>query len=251
MIEAGLSRERGARRFYMVDQDGLLVEGMNAIARFQRRFAQPSSAACDMDAASSRAAIGLLDVVRNAKPTVLIGVSGQPGAFSEPVVRAMAEHNARPVIFPLSNPTSRAEATPRTSMTWSEGRAIIGTGSPFPPLDARRPAGSSVDQTNNSYIFPGRRARRDRGAGAPHHRRDVHGGGEGAGRHVARAHDPRGNPAAAGPALRSVAVTIAGAAAKQARSEGLCNPFKDEALPGLIAAKMWEPVYRPYRRKVL
>src|SRR5204862_5299515 len=98
--------------------------------------------------------VTLLDVVRNAKPTALIGVSGQPGAFSEPVVRAMAANNPRPVIFPLSNPTSRAEATPIELETWSEGRAVIGTGSPFPPL-VRDGTRFKVDQTNNSYIFPG------------------------------------------------------------------------------------------------
>ncbi len=96
----------------------------------------------------------LADVVRNARPTTLIGVSGQPGAFSEPIVRMMAEINRRPVIFPLSNPTSRAEATPQDLERWSEGRAVIGTGSPFPPLMRSRPA-FKVDQTNNSYIFPG------------------------------------------------------------------------------------------------
>ena len=87
------------------------------------------------------------------RPT-LIGVSGQPGAFSEQIVRAMAEHNRRPVIFPLSNPTSRAEATPADIERWSEGRAVIGTGSPFPPL-MRDGRPFKVDQTNNSYIFPG------------------------------------------------------------------------------------------------
>jgi malate dehydrogenase (oxaloacetate-decarboxylating) len=93
--------------------------------------------------------IGLLDVVRNARPTVLIGVSGQAGAFSEPVIRAMAECNKRPVIFPLSNPTSREEATPTDIEAWTEGRALIGVGSPFPPI-TRDSSRFKVDQTNNS-----------------------------------------------------------------------------------------------------
>ena len=84
----------------------------------------------------------------------MIGVSGQPGSFSEQIVRAMAENNRRPVIFPLSNPTSRAEATPADIERWSDGRAVIGTGSPFPPL-MRDGRPFKVDQTNNSYIFPG------------------------------------------------------------------------------------------------
>src|SRR6201999_3892659 len=96
----------------------------------------------------------LLDVVRNVKPTVLIGVSGQGGAFTEQAVREMAKHTRRPVIFPLSNPTSRSEATPKDLMDWTEGRALIGTGSPFAPVNF---SGKEVPiaQTNNSYIFPG------------------------------------------------------------------------------------------------
>ena len=96
----------------------------------------------------------MLDVVRNAKPTVLIGVSGQAGAFTEQAVREMAKHTTRPVIFPLSNPTSRSEATPQDLMDWTEGRALIGTGSPFEPVNV---GGRKIHiaQTNNSYIFPG------------------------------------------------------------------------------------------------
>src|SRR5580704_2892737 len=98
--------------------------------------------------------IGLLDVARHAKPTVLIGVSGQPGAFTEEAIRAMAKNTERPVIFPLSNPTSRSEATPQQILDWTDGRALIGTGSPFGPskFDGRE---IRVDQTNNSYVFPG------------------------------------------------------------------------------------------------
>jgi malate dehydrogenase (oxaloacetate-decarboxylating) len=95
-----------------------------------------------------------IDVTKNAKPTVLIGVSGQPGAFTEEAVRTMAKNADRPIIFPLSNPISRCEATPQQIVDWTEGRALIGTGSPFPPASyQRRPA--PFAQTNNSYIFPG------------------------------------------------------------------------------------------------
>ena len=98
--------------------------------------------------------ITLLDVVRHAKPSVLIGVSGQAGAFTEEAVREMAKHAARPVIFPLSNPTSRSEATAQDLMDWTEGRALVGTGSPFDPVNVGGKK-ISVTQTNNSYIFPG------------------------------------------------------------------------------------------------
>ena len=92
--------------------------------------------------------------MRNAKPTVLIGVSGQPGAFTEEAIRTMAKNVERPIVFPLSNPVSRCEATPQQIVDWTEGRALIGTGSPFPPASYQ---GKPVPfaQTNNSYIFPG------------------------------------------------------------------------------------------------
>src|SRR5207237_8665662 len=99
-------------------------------------------------------AIGLADVVANAKPTVLIGVSGQPGIFRADIIRQMAAAVARPIIFPLSNPTSRSEATPRDLAAWTEGRAVIGTGSPFPQV-VRDGRSVAVDQTNNAYVFPG------------------------------------------------------------------------------------------------
>ena len=92
--------------------------------------------------------------MRNARPTILIGVSGQPGTFTEAIVRAMAGHADRPIIFPLSNPTSRAEATPADLIAWTDGRALVATGSPFDDVTygGRR---IPIAQCNNSYVFPG------------------------------------------------------------------------------------------------
>src|SRR5215471_3193907 len=133
MIDAGVPEAQARRQFFAVDRDGLLVQGMPDLLTFQQPFVQAASAVagwrCDRPGR-----IDLLDVVKNAKPTVLIGVSGQHGIFTERIVRAMAAGVARPVIFPLSNPVSRSEATPQDLETWSEGRAIIGTGSPFAPI---------------------------------------------------------------------------------------------------------------------
>jgi malate dehydrogenase (oxaloacetate-decarboxylating) len=96
----------------------------------------------------------LLDVVRNAQPSILVGVSGQPGVFREEIIREMASHVDRPLIFPLSNPTDRSEATPEDLLTWTSGKALVGTGSPFPAVSI---GGKSIHptQTNNSYIVPG------------------------------------------------------------------------------------------------
>jgi malate dehydrogenase (oxaloacetate-decarboxylating) len=153
MLDAGLSEKEAGQRFFMVDREALLVRGMPDIAPFQEPFLQERSAVggWTLDHPDK---IAMLDVVRNAKPTALIGVSGQAGAFSEATVRLMAELNKRPIILPLLNPSSRSEATPEDLDAWTGGKAIIGTGSPYPPL-TRDGVKFKVDQTNNSYIFPG------------------------------------------------------------------------------------------------
>ena len=146
--------EKEARgRFYLVDRDGLLVDGMAGLQPFQAVFAQSRDRLADWTLRSP-GRIDLIDVVTNARPTVLIGTSGQPHAFSEPIVRAMAANVDRPVIFPLSNPTERSEATPEDLLGWTQGRAIVGTGSPFPPVE-RDGRPFRVDQTNNAYVYPG------------------------------------------------------------------------------------------------
>ena len=190
--------------------------------------------------------MALLDVVRNAKPTMLIGVSGQPGSFSEQIVRAMAENIRRPVIFPLSNPTSRAEATPTDIQRWSDGRAVIGTGSPFPPL-MRDGRPFKVDQTNNSYIFPGVGL----GVIAVRARRITDTMFMAAAKALAAmspaSNDTGGNLLPPVTALREVSIAVARATALQARKEGLTDIAEDE-IEAAIHAKMWSPHYLPYRR---
>ncbi len=247
MTDAGLSEQEARRRFYAIDRDGLLVEGMKSILDFQKPFVQDRANVAGW-ACQYPDRIGLLDVVKNAKPTVLIGVSAQGGIFNEQVIRAMGASVARPVVFPLSNPTSCAEAVPQDLMTWTEGRAVIGTGSPFPPVIWGGKS-APVAQTNNAYVFPGMGL----GVLAVKARRVSDGMFAAAARALADAspavHDPDACLLPPVSELRSVAVTVATAIAKQARDEGLCAPFDDAALPTLIAAKMWEPIYRPYRRK--
>ncbi len=133
MKEAGLSEAEAYQRFYAVDRYGLLVEGGKGILPSQQAFARKKEGVKGWVRASAEE-ITLLDVVRNAKVTVLVGVSGQAGAFTEEAVREMAKHTERPVIFPLSNPTSREEATPEDLLKWTDARALDGTGSPFAPV---------------------------------------------------------------------------------------------------------------------
>ena len=246
MIEGGLPEREAATRFFMVDRDGLLVEGMDGIASFQQPFLQ-QKAAVEAWTLDHPDRIALLDVVRNAKPTVLIGVSGQAGAFSEAVVRAMAQNHPRPVIFPLSNPTSRAEATPADLMSWSEGRAVIGTGSPFPPLE-RNGGRFKVDQTNNSYIFPGVGL----GAIAVKAARVTDAMFMAAARALAAVSPARADPARnllpPVTALREVSVTVALAVALQAHKEGLTKGVSTDQIEARIRNKVWIPHYVPYER---
>jgi len=247
MIEDSVPEATARRRFFAVDRDGLLVEGMADLQPFQAPFVQRRA---DIEGwtLSHPDRIGLVDVIRNARPTVLIGVSGQPGMFTEEVVRAMAREVERPVIFPLSNPVSRSEATPADLWRWTQGRALVGTGSPYPPVEIDgKPF--TVDQTNNAYVFPGVGL----GVLAVRARRVSEGMFTAAAKALAdispAAREPNANLLPPVHDLRSVAVTIAAAVARQARAEGLCAAFEDDELDQLIARKMWEPVYRQYYRK--
>jgi malate dehydrogenase (oxaloacetate-decarboxylating) len=246
MIDAGLTKAEAHSRFYLVDRDGLLIESMTGLQPFQAPFAQPRAniAGWTLPAPDR---VSLDDVVANAHPTVLIGTSGQPHAFHEAVVRAMAARVRRPVIFPLSNPTERAEATPQDLLAWSEGRAVIGTGSPFPPIQ-RDGHAFRVDQTNNAYVYPGIGL----GAIAAKARRVSDDMFLAAARTIAdmspAKRDAQANLLPPLVESRKLSFHVAIAAAKQAQAEGLADAIADEELVAAVRAKMWEPAYADYRR---
>jgi malate dehydrogenase (oxaloacetate-decarboxylating) len=246
MMADGLPEHEARSRFYLVDRDGLLVEGMSGILDFQKPFTRSRAALADWRLEQPDR-IGLLDVARNARPTVLIGVSGQPGAFPESVVRAMAEFTQQPIIFPLSNPTSRSEATPSDLLTWTEGRAVIGTGSPFPPV-LKDGVAKRIDQTNNSYVFPGIGL----GVISVQARHISDGMLLAAARALAEVspskRDSKANLLPPVTELRDVSYRVALAVALQAQREGLAEQTSREELEASIRLKMWTPTYRPYRR---
>ncbi len=153
MMHQGLSEQEARSRFYLVDRNGLLHDGMPELLPFQKPFARSQKTLQDWKL-EKPGNISLLDVVNNAKPTILLGVSGQPSQFTETMVRTMAGYCKRPIIFPLSNPTSRAEATPNDLLTWTAGQALVATGSPFDPIKLGNRQ-INIAQCNNSYIFPG------------------------------------------------------------------------------------------------
>lgn len=152
MIDDGLSEQEASRRFYMIDKQGLLTDDMQLLS-FQAPFAQNKASIANWQC-KHPSEITLHDVIKNSHPTCLIGVSAQCGIFTEEIVRELSAHAKQPIIFPLSNPTHLSEATPSDLMRWSNEKAIIGTGSPFPNI-IKNNVSVRVDQTNNSYIFPG------------------------------------------------------------------------------------------------
>ena len=152
MRDDGLSEDEARRCFWVVDKEGLLHAGRADLTAEQRVYAQPSERVADWPR-SPNGVIGLADVISRIEATILIGLSTVGGAFTEPIVRTMARKVERPIIFPLSNPTTRSEAKAEDLVRWSEGRALVATGSPFAPVrlgDQTIP----IAQCNNVYIFP-------------------------------------------------------------------------------------------------
>jgi malate dehydrogenase (oxaloacetate-decarboxylating) len=249
--EAGLSQDEARGRVYAVDKDGLLIEGYADLHPTQQPFVKQRSAVAGWKLARQDK-IGLLDVIQNAKPTVLIGVSGQPGVFTEEMVRAMTRYAERPIIFPLSNPTSRSEATPQDLLNWSNGTAVVGTGSPFPPVSVEgsvegRPI--PIDQTNNSYVFPGVAL----GLISAQARRVTDSMFMAAAKTLAKLSptetDKKGRLLPPVTEIRSVSIAIAMAVAEQARKEKLAMLPDGDDLEAAVRGNVWEPRYLPYRLK--
>jgi len=152
MCSEGLSEQQARSQIYMVDRNGLLTEGMIGLPNFQQALTQTKSACTVWQCAGDYAS--LAEVVKYAKPTVLVGVSGQAGLFSQSLIEAMSSTCERPIILPLSNPSRQIEATPEHLLNWTKGLAIIATGSPFTPVEYQGQQ-YIIPQCNNSYIFPG------------------------------------------------------------------------------------------------
>ena len=153
MVQEGLAPADAHSRFWLLGRRGLLHEGLGELTPEQQSWAQSKDRFAHWQREEGDR-IGLADVVKNAKPTILIGTSGEPGLFTESIVREMAKFTARPIILPLSNPTSRSEGIPADLIAWTEGRALVATGSPFPDV-LHQGRTFLIAQCNNSYIFPG------------------------------------------------------------------------------------------------
>ncbi len=236
---AGLGGGDLTRAVALVDIGGLLVRDGPPLDDYQRSLAWPPALAA---AAGLDRPHGLEDVVRALKPTVLIGVCGQPGAFDKGTIQAMATACERPVILPLSNPTSQSEATPTQLMEWTEGRALVATGSPFGSVTY---AGRTwqIGQSNNAFVFPGM------GLGVlVSEAREVT---DGMCRAAAEclADQVSEDDLAVGrlfppvARLRDVARRIAEAVVREARDSGLARTLPNEAIAAAVSAAQWEPRY--------
>ena len=231
----GLAGEALRPHVAMLDSKGLVVD---ATDEYRRDIAWPAALA---GAHGLRAGSSLLEVVKAVKPTVLVGVSGVPGLFDEAVVRAMAAAVQRPVVFPLSNPTSSSEAKPADVMAWTEGRALMATGSPFEPVSVDgRPV--RIGQGNNAFVFPGvglgvlvseaREVTDSMFAAAA----DALAGQLSDDDRTAGSLFPRVA------ALRQVTVRVAEAVVKQAIADGVARHVPEDPAEA-VAAAMWEPAY--------
>jgi malate dehydrogenase (oxaloacetate-decarboxylating) len=244
--DRGVSKEEARARFYGIDRYGLITESRQNVEPEQLPYARKEQEVQSWRQPNGE--ITFLGVVRNVKPTVLIGVSGQAGAFTEQVVREMAKYTSRPIIFPLSNPTSRSEATPQDLMNWTEGRALIGTGSPYPPVDYGGKK-TPVAQTNNSYIFPGlalgivaSRARFVTDSMVKAAAKELI-------RHLPTQKDKQAPLLPPISQARQLGRFIGEAVGKQAIQDGQAQIPGEDALNHELDANIWEPQYVPYVRK--
>ncbi len=153
ILEEGLTLEEARERIWTVDSRGLVTKDRQGLEDFKATYAR-DVAELETYKCEDRSRVTLEETVWGAKPTILIGTSGTPGMFTQPVVSAMAELNDRPMVFPLSNPTSKSECTAEQAIQWSDGRAIVATGSPFDPVE-HKGRQYRIGQGNNAFIFPG------------------------------------------------------------------------------------------------
>ena len=153
LIKEGLSEKEANQRFWLLDRPGLLLENMPELTAFQKPYARSVAEVKDWQLAQ-KGVINLLDVIKNIKPTVLIGCSAVPHAFNQEIISTLCAEVARPLILPLSNPTERCEATPEEILLWSKGQALIASGSPFPPVKFGNEL-REIAQCNNALVFPG------------------------------------------------------------------------------------------------
>jgi malate dehydrogenase (oxaloacetate-decarboxylating) len=247
MIKEGLSESEARAKIWLVDKQGLVLTERDESDPGKQKYAKPVEliAGWKLDQPGR---VMLIDVVRNLHPTVLIGTSAQPGAFTEEVVREMARHTERPIIFPLSNPTSKSEAVPADLIAWTEGRALVATGSPYDNLfyNGRE---IRIGQCNNAFIFPGVGL----GVIASESSRVTSEMFVAAARALARfspaLKEPDGSLFPALEHVRGISRAVAVEVALEAQRAGLSEAASREETELRVEARMWAARYVPYKRE--
>jgi malate dehydrogenase (oxaloacetate-decarboxylating) len=242
MAEQGLAVDQAKERVYVVDAEGLLVEGTKGLDKRMQRLAVKKETVKRWKVRGDQ--ISLKEVIDHAKPGVLIGVCGQPRQFTKPIIESMAAAAENPVVMPMSNPTQNAEAVPEDIIAWSQGRALVATGSPFPSVvhNGKR---HRIGQANNVFAFPGiglgivaSRAQKVTPAMFLAAAKTLAGSLDDQTLADGALYPPMSS-------VRDVSRNIACAVAEQAVSEGVADPITD--IDELIDQDMWYPAYLPYR----
>jgi malate dehydrogenase (oxaloacetate-decarboxylating) len=241
LVGDGLTEEEARRRFWIVDKDGLLHDGRTDLNSDQAVYAQPAADVADWPR-SDTGQLGLAQVVRQVHPTIMIGLSTVQGAFTEEIVRDIASHVERPIIFPLSNPTSHSEATAEDLIRWTDGKALVASGSPFAPVEHNGRT-IPIGQCNNVYIFPAVGL----GLVASGATRVTDGmmvaAGKALGANSPALKDPNAPLLPILTDVRDVAVDIAVAVATEAQNAGVAPKTSPEELRAKVIATQWAPEY--------
>ncbi|HEY7146281.1 MAG TPA: NAD-dependent malic enzyme [Streptosporangiaceae bacterium] len=243
MQAAGLAADQARDQFWAIDRPGLLTTETPGLSGPQRRYARQHEQVKGWPSGRPGGGIGLAEVVRQVHPTILIGTSTMAGAFTEEVVTEMAAHTPRPIILPMSNPTSLSEAVPADVIRWTKGRALVATGSPFSPVDYDGTR-YEIGQANNALIFPGLGL----GVIAARAIRVTDGMLAAAAHAVAGLTDPVAAGAPLLPrveALRGTSAAVAAAVVTAARAEGVAAAGPGKDLDKQLRELMWQPGYRP------
>jgi malate dehydrogenase (oxaloacetate-decarboxylating) len=245
MVADGLSRDEATRRFWCLGRHGLLTDARPDLRDFQVPYARPHDEVARWAHDVALEGIDLEEVVRRVAPTILIGTSGLAGAFHEDAIRAMAALEDRPIIMPMSNPTSLAEAVPTDLLAWTQGWALVATGSPFDPVTYEG-ATYEIAQANNALVFPGLGL----GAIVARASRITDGMLLAAARAVATGARTQRLGSSLLPHmsdLRPTSTAVAVAVAQAAIDEGIAGADPTDDLERLVTEAMWHPVYHPVR----
>ena len=244
MRRAGLAGDDLIRAIALIDSSGLLIEGRAFKEPSKREFAWPAELARAFGFTPDQPG-DLLSIVRALRPTVLLGTSGEPQVFTESIIREMVKHVDRPVVLPFSNPTSKAEAIPQDLMNWTEGRALVATGSPFPPATCNGRT-IRIGQGNNAMVFPGVGL----GLLVSEAREVTDSMFTVAAMKLAECVDQADLDAGAlypsVQKLRQISAAVAAAVVREVRVEGLGRAIPDDAIPAAVAGAMWTPEYPVY-----